>query len=309
MIRTVISYEKNIIVLENIQKENKSKGRNNTFSLIIPTWNNLPYLQQCIDSILKNSTFNHQIIVMINDGRDGTLEWVRHQDDLDYVYSSENIGICFGLNSCRSLVNTNFIVYINDDMYLLPKWDAFLYAEMQLIPHFNYILSSTMIEPDATNNSCVIVNNYGDSLGTFDEESLLTEFASLEMKDWSGSTWPPLLMHRDLWDLVGGMSIEFSPGMYSDPDLSMKLWLAGVRYFKGVGASRVYHFGSKSTTRVKKNVGRITFLLKWGMTSKYFTQQILLRGQSFDGLLPDYQMPFSKRLINKLKRVFASITG
>ncbi|MCK5901623.1 MAG: glycosyltransferase family 2 protein [Cocleimonas sp.] len=293
-------------MLVTIQKENKSKDRNNTFSLIIPTWNNLPYLTLCLESITKHSDFHHQIIVLINEGSDGTLEWVQSQESLDYVYSPENRGICFGLNSCRSLVNTDFIVYINDDMYLLPHWDLELHQQMQSIPHFNYILSSTMIEPYDTNNPCVIVKNYGDSLKTFEEKRLLSEFADLEKADWQGSTWPPLIMHRDLWDLVGGMSVEFSPGMYSDPDLSMKLWQAGIRHFKGVGRSRVYHFGSKSTARVKKNTGRTTFLLKWGISSGYFTKKILLRGTRFKQPLPEHRINGFTQIIHRIKRAFAS---
>ena len=54
------------------------------FSILIPTWNNLPFLKICVDSIRKNSTYRHQIIVHVNDGSDGTLEWVRQQG-LDYT--------------------------------------------------------------------------------------------------------------------------------------------------------------------------------------------------------------------------------
>ena len=43
---------------------------------------------------------------------------------------------------------------------------------------------------------------------------------------------------------VGGFSEEFSPGAGSDPDLNMKLWNEGVRIFKCLNQSRVYHFGS-----------------------------------------------------------------
>ncbi|MBL0025914.1 MAG: hypothetical protein IPO98_13350 [Saprospiraceae bacterium] len=32
----------------------------------------------------------------------------------------------------------------------------------------------------------------------------------------------------------------------------MKLYKAGVRHFKGLGNCLVYHFGSKSTTRIKE---------------------------------------------------------
>lgn len=49
------------------------------FSILIPSWNNLPYLKCCVESIRKNSTFQHEIVVHVNEGRDGTLEWVRQQ--------------------------------------------------------------------------------------------------------------------------------------------------------------------------------------------------------------------------------------
>ena len=81
------------------------------YSIVIPTWNNLPYLQLCIGSLRKNSTYRHQIIVMINEGVDGTKEWVESQSDIDYVYSETNIGICYGLNACRNLVRTTHILY------------------------------------------------------------------------------------------------------------------------------------------------------------------------------------------------------
>ena len=43
------------------------------FSIIIPTFNNLEYLKLCLKSIQKNSKFDHEIIVHINEGNDGTL--------------------------------------------------------------------------------------------------------------------------------------------------------------------------------------------------------------------------------------------
>ena len=70
--------------------------------------------------------------------------------------------------------------------------------------------------------------------------------------------------------------------MYSDPDFSAKLWMAGVRLFKGVSASRVYHFEARSTGRVRKNDGSMQFLLKWGITSASFMRNILKRGERFD---------------------------
>ncbi len=125
-----------------------------------------------------------------------------------------------------------------------------------------------------------ILANYGDSLETFEEERLLREYMTYPKADWLGATWPPNLLHRDVWDLVGGYSIEYTPGMYSDPDLTAKLWMAGVRHFKGLGACRAYHFETKTTDRIKKNDGSLQFLLKWGITNAAFRRHCTHLGEA-----------------------------
>lgn len=294
---------------DTIQKIRKSDNSDNVFSILLPTWNNLSYLKLCVDSLRKNSTHQHQIIVLVNEGKDGSLEWIQRQTDIDYVYAPANLGICYGLNACRSLVATDYILYLNDDMYVLPGWDDLLKKEADQIGHSSFIISSTMIEPTDIGSPCIMVQDFGDTPENFREKELLQHYKELPMHDWTGSTWPPVLIPVVLWDLVGGMSVEFSPGMYSDPDLSMKLWQAGVRYFKGLGASRVYHFGSKSTKRIKKNKGRDRFLQKYGITSRTFTKYYLKRGTPFTGPLPEKQyISPGKRLLNKLKLLHLLIT-
>ena len=77
---------------------------------------------------------------------------------------------------------------------------------------------------------------------------------------------------------MNGFSEEFNPGIGSDPDFNMKLWRCGVRIFKGINTFKVYHFGS-ITTRKKKgftqNKGEMTFLKKWGITTKFFKKYYL----------------------------------
>jgi len=191
-------------------------------------------------------------------------------------------------------------------MYAWPGWDRALAEEIEILGHPFFFLSATAIEP-RSQSSCSIQQDYGQSLSGFQEDLLLQEFSQLPFSDWQGATWPPNIVHRDVWDLVGGYSIEFSPGMYSDPDFAMKLWKAGVRYFKGLSASRAYHFGSVSVKRVRRNRGYNQFIAKWGMTSSTLTKYYLKRGEAFDGPLMDPVLPFGVRLKNLLKRVNASI--
>jgi len=289
----------------NFNKESK-------FSIIVPTWNNLSYLKILINSIERNSVFKHQVIIHINDGTDGTLEWVR-TSGFDYTYSVENIGVCWPLNACRALVRTDYIVFLNDDMYMLPEWDIALWEEIKSLGHNFFFLSSTTIEPRVSPHPGILASfDYGSTPETFREEDLLSNYKSIKGNDWSGATWPPNIVHRDLWDLVGGYSTEYYPGLYSDPDFSMKLYEAGVRYFKGLDASRTYHFGSKSVLRIKLNNGSKQFLHKWGITSASFSKYFLNRGQLFKGAIDiDIQSRGLRAALikGKIKRIFSLLSG
>ena len=73
--------------------------------------------------------------------------------------------------------------------------------------------------------------------------------------------------------------------MCSDPDLNMKLWKNGVRIFKGLSETKVYHFGS-TTLRKKNNLlankGSNTFLRKWKITPAFFIRHYLRGGKFTD---------------------------
>ncbi|WP_153800246.1 glycosyltransferase family 2 protein [Foetidibacter luteolus] len=278
------------------------------FSILIPTWNNLPYLQLCINSIRKHSQFNHQLIVHVNEGTDGTLEWLANEAGISYTCSKENIGICYALNVARDLITTDYVLYMNDDMYVCPGWDTVLWKEIAAVGHNSFFFSSTVIDP-VRSAPIMITRNYGTSIESFREGDLLQEYAGLPFNDWQGATSPPNIVHKDVWDLVGGYSIEFSPGMYSDPDFSMKLWKAGVRLFKGLSESRAYHFGSISLNRVKRNKGYYTFVAKWGITQNVFTKYFLRRGEVFNGPLAEPQLNKGHQVKNIFKQLKAAFYG
>ena len=70
-------------------------------SIIIPTYNNLQYLKLAIASIKKNSTYDNEIILHVNEGSDGTLEYAR-TNNLKFSFSKVNNGICIGCNEAAS---------------------------------------------------------------------------------------------------------------------------------------------------------------------------------------------------------------
>ena len=63
------------------------------FSIIIPTFNNADYLELCLNSILKNSFYKHQLIVHIN-GLDKATEILLNKKNISYTKTDTNVGLC-----------------------------------------------------------------------------------------------------------------------------------------------------------------------------------------------------------------------
>ncbi|MBD1174753.1 glycosyltransferase [Pelagibacterales bacterium SAG-MED01] len=259
------------------------------FSIIIPTLNNLEYLKFCIESIKKNSNFNHEILPHVNIGNDGTLKYLK-KENIDYTFTDYNAGICKGMNLAANKSTKEYLLYAHDDFYFCPDWDLTLKNEINLIGHNDFYLSGTMMNNGQIKFDC------GDSIQNFDEKKFLNNYKEHNLFDFQGSTWAPHLIHKKIWNKVGGFSEEFFPGTGSDPDLNMKLWNIGVRIFKGINDFKVYHFGSIVTRRYKNHPtiktesgsrGAKIFLLKWGISINFFKRFFLKSESRYNGKLTE----------------------
>jgi GT2 family glycosyltransferase len=252
------------------------------FSIVIPSWNNLAYLKLCIESLRKYSGVEHEILVHLNDGSDGSLEWVKSQG-IKYTQSSKNVGVCLSVNHLVAQAQYDWVLFMNDDMVAAPSWDSAFVEAVNSVDTNLALFFGRLIQPENGGNQIIIKQNFGTSPEQFDETSFLRDFKQDESGDTEGAASQPTLVHRQWWDMVGGYSLEFSPGMSSDDDLLMKFWVAGCRNFRIVGASRFYHFGCKSTGRIKHNLGGRIFVMKWGVTQIEFHRLYLPSLRRADG--------------------------
>jgi len=251
------------------------------FSVVIPTYNNINYLKICLNTLKKNSKFEHEIIIHINEGLDGTFEFVK-KNNYKFSYNSKNQGVCVAFNEAAKLSTKKYLVLAHDDMYFCPKWDEVFLKELKMhLPDKDFFLSGTMVQPFES----YIKLDCGKTYTDFNENKLLDEVHTIKYHDFQGTHWQPSLIPIKTWKKVSGFSEEFSPGLGSDPDFNMKLWNIGVRLFKGLGDCRVYHFSSVSLRKKTWNNGSKTFLLKWGITIKFFKKYYLRTNSLFDGEL------------------------
>lgn len=261
-------------------------------SIVVPTWNNLNYLRLCVDSLARNTAQPFQLVLHVNDGSDGTLDWVRAAG-IEHTWTEQNVGICKAVNRAAGKCHGEYLVYLNDDMYVLPGWDRPL---VDAVARFGErepcYASGTMVQAVPISPGSIIAD-YGSSPQTFAEDRLLKDHASgrLAMHNWCGATWPPSCVHRKWWDLVQGYSEDYSPGFYSDIDFSRKLWELGCRQYWGLGESLVYHFSERTTSQVRgprKQVvrdARRRFFRQWGITPSTFTRYYLRAGRPLESPL------------------------
>ena len=248
------------------------------FSILIPTYNNLEYLKICIDSLNKNSKYAHQIIVHINEGSDSSLQYIK-DSRIDYTFSNFNIGMPKALNLASKKAKFDYILISHDDFYYCPGWDKVLVDEINNINHNNFYLSGTMVGEGQVRFDA------GNNIENFDEKKLLNNLENIKTFNFQGTTKCPGLVHKDLWNKVGGWSEEFSPTGGDDTDFAMKLWKENVRIFKGLGKCSAYHFGSVTTRKKDKSLftylgskGNKIFLKKWGFSINFFEKYYLKSG-------------------------------
>ncbi len=247
------------------------------FSVVVPTWKNLEYLDLMYGGLTENSAADHEIIIFFNEIDEDCREWAKGKD-VRFTGSPENTGVCTAVNRGVEMATTDFICYMNDDMYPLPGWDTALAGYLGLTDKL--WLSGTAIEP-GNSTPCYIGNkNYGNSPRSFEKDRLLREYRTLVRPYNVVSTWTPVLLSRFDWESIGGFDEHYFPGFGSDPDLAMKMYSYGCRTFLGVGNSLIYHFAKGTTARFsgpEKMDPRKYFKSKWGISWKKFHNRVIHR--------------------------------
>ena len=152
------------------------------------------------------------------------------------------------LNTSSKLAKNEYILISHDDFYYCPGWDLEFANEINKIKHNKFYLSGTMV------GAGQVFFDAGETYENFNEKKLLNNLENIKTNDFQGTTKCPGLIHKEIWNKLGGWSEEFSPTGGDDSDFAMKLWKLNIRIFKGLGKSLAYHFGSITTRKKDKSL-------------------------------------------------------
>lgn len=209
-------------------------------SIIIPTYNGLPLLRDCVQSIRQYTELPYEIIVVDNASSDGTLEFCLQQG-IDFVSLPVNRGFPIACNYGMKLAKGDCLLLLNNDVIVTHRWLTNLRACLMSRP------DRGIVGPMSNYVSGGQLSDLGyDDLNQFHQ---LAE----KVNRPDPSKWKVVqrlvgfcfAFKRELMDKIGLLDEQFSPGHYEDDDYCYRARLAG--YTLAIaGDTHVHHHGSAS---------------------------------------------------------------
>jgi len=89
---------------------------NSKISLIIPHWNGIDVLSECLDSLAQTEYSNFEIIVVDNASTDGSPDWVSlNFPQIKLIENNQNYGYAGRCNRGAKVASGDYLVFLNND--------------------------------------------------------------------------------------------------------------------------------------------------------------------------------------------------
>ncbi|GAA3408578.1 glycosyltransferase family 2 protein [Paenibacillus hodogayensis] len=240
-------------------------------SIIIPTFNELDLLRECIQAIETYTDTPYEIVVVDNGSTDGTIDYCLKKSVV-LVSLPENRGFPEACNYGLKAASGSELLLLNNDVVVSKRWLAnmlnSLYSTERVGivgPRTNYASGMQQIE--------LAYGDMNEFQETADQFNVSDPAKWIEARRIVGLCF---LFKRELMDRIGLLDERFSPGHYEDDDYCYRARLAGYRLLIA-GDTLVHHYGSQSFRKQgQERMDRLVdmnfhkFVDKWGVDPKTF---------------------------------------
>ena len=212
------------------------------FSIIIPNYNGLRFLQPCLDA-LRGQTYPAELteIILVDDAsHDSSVTFVQsNYPEVRIVQLARNSGLAVGCNAGAAAATGDLLVMLNNDTEVEPGWLAALVAAAEAAPNAGAIASKMLLfdRRDTLHNAGDLMGIDGiprnrgvwqQDAGQFDDQPVVF-----------GGCGGGVAYRRDAWEQAGGFDERLF--MYlEDVDLAWRLQLLGWEAVFAP-AARLYH--------------------------------------------------------------------
>ena len=200
--------------------ERNALTRDGMISVIVPVYNVASYLDRCVESIIKQ-TYENLEIILVNDGStDGCAQicdaWAE-KDHRVVVIHRNNGGLSCARNSGLSIAAGEFIMFVDSDDYIAPDLCRMLIGQMADSDTDCCICGYSEVAEDNSLLEHVYVNEQITMTGS---DAIREVYLKNNRMINLVMVWGKLF-RRQLWQ-----SLQFTPGIYyEDLDLLPDLYL------------------------------------------------------------------------------------
>jgi glycosyltransferase involved in cell wall biosynthesis len=217
-------------------------------SVLLPFYNSEKYLKSAIQSILQQTYFNFELLLLDDGSTDGSLNIAKEfaqQDARIQVHHHSNMGLCKTLQKGVELVKGKYIARMDGDDIALPQ--RFELQVNYLEKHPNCVALGTALTIIDPENDVLCMPEI-----TQEHEQLVAE-----LLQWKGSRicHPTVMMRTDVVQAVGGYVQEYH---FEDVDLFLRLAKQGkLANLSERLLQYRWHIGSVSHTRNHARINEI----------------------------------------------------
>ena len=218
-------------------------------SIIVLTFNGLELNKKCIDSVLKYTDTDFELIIVDNASEDGTSEYLKTLKDprVKVFLNKENVGFAKGNNQGAKKAGGDVLVFLNNDTEATKNWLPPLTKALK--DKKTGIAAGKMLYPNGKiQHAGVAVSDKGiprHIYRRFDSDFLPAN----KKREFQAVTGACLAIKKDLFDKVGGFDERYINGL-EDVDLCFKVQREGMKVMY-IPDSVITHHESVSKDRFK----------------------------------------------------------
>jgi GT2 family glycosyltransferase len=235
-------------------------------SIIIPSFNQVGYLKQCIESIGEHTDLSYEIIVVDNASQDGTKEYLQSTGNLvRYRILETNRGFAGATNVGMMMAKGKTLLLLNNDTVVTERWLANMLQCLNSDPKIgmvgpvtNYISGDQRIS---------VPYSRIEEMHSFAESFNVPDPAKWQRTD--RLTGFCLLFRRELWERTGFLDEGYAVGNFEDDDYNIRVRLQGYSLVIARDAF-IHHYGSVSMNSLGEQLTEVNdrnaqfYLDKWG---------------------------------------------
>lgn len=240
----------------------------NLISVIIPSYNRKNFISQAIDSVLKQTYKNIEIIVVDDGSNDGTEESIREkygESQLVNFYRNEkNSGAGFSRKFGYQKSKGEYLVFMDDDDYYTNyKFFEEAIKILKKLEDISFISSSSIIEYVNENQKEESIMNIK---GEIKNSEYISSFQQKYMK--SNSTFTTIFKKKKLEE-ANFKDVE----MVNDSSIYLRALLSGNAYIMDDCISGIYRVHSRN---ISFNLG-VDFIIENLIEKKKIYEEIKIR--------------------------------